>query len=280
MSTTLMSLARSSSRGFARWPPGVDFLFRSLMFSGWPTLIVENLVKYMPSQSTLPPWPQRTHSWPMSPGRTAELRVVRSYRLTHCRCYLLLLSYQAGIVSRSATDREAGRQHGFGDLALECLIPGRADRGWPGLRGVIARRGDCQDLADRPDPEGGPVSLDYLFTSVSRVRLDPEESRGALEDLVGPAEFAVLPLESRIRTRSSVVHGLGRQPRVRSDRGDQRRPARRRPVLRWRRPDPFARVDEFAQPKVLGQGGRQEKAGIGHRAVVVEGHIESVEAVR
>jgi hypothetical protein len=39
-------------------------------------------------------------------------------------------------------------------------------------------------------------------------------------------------------------------------------------------------VDRLAETEVLGQRGRQDQAGIGHQAVVVEGHIEPVEGVR
>src|ERR1035437_7664778 len=40
--TSLTSRRRSSSRGFARWPRGVDFFLRSSRLSGLPTLIVLN----------------------------------------------------------------------------------------------------------------------------------------------------------------------------------------------------------------------------------------------
>ena len=39
-------------------------------------------------------------------------------------------------------------------------------------------------------------------------------------------------------------------------------------------------VDEALQTEVVGQGGRQQESGVSHQAVVVEGHIEPVEAVR
>ena len=39
-------------------------------------------------------------------------------------------------------------------------------------------------------------------------------------------------------------------------------------------------LDELAQPEVVGEGGRQEEPRIGDQAVVVEGRIEAVEAVR
>ena len=35
-------------------------------------------------------------------------------------------------------------------------------------------------------------------------------------------------------------------------------------------------VYEFPQPQVLGEGGRQQQAGIGHQAVVVEGYLDAV----
>lgn len=39
-------------------------------------------------------------------------------------------------------------------------------------------------------------------------------------------------------------------------------------------------IDELLQAQVLHQGGRQQEPGIGHQAVIVEGRVESVEAVR
>ena len=39
-------------------------------------------------------------------------------------------------------------------------------------------------------------------------------------------------------------------------------------------------VDEGLQAEVVGQGGRQEEARVGHQAVVVEGRVKPVEAVR
>ena len=38
-------------------------------------------------------------------------------------------------------------------------------------------------------------------------------------------------------------------------------------------------VDEFPQAQVLGEGGRQEQAGIGHQAVIVEGDADAVGVV-
>ena len=38
-------------------------------------------------------------------------------------------------------------------------------------------------------------------------------------------------------------------------------------------------VYEFPQTQVLGEGGRQEQAGIGHQAVVVEGDLDAVGVV-
>ena len=35
-------------------------------------------------------------------------------------------------------------------------------------------------------------------------------------------------------------------------------------------------VDEFPQAQVLGEGGRQEQAGIGHQAVIVKGDADTV----
>ncbi len=39
-------------------------------------------------------------------------------------------------------------------------------------------------------------------------------------------------------------------------------------------------VDEALEAEVLGQGGRQEEPRVGHQAIVVEGRVEPVEAVR
>ena len=47
-----------------------------------------------------------------------------------------------------------------------------------------------------------------------------------------------------------------------------------------RRPEVEVLVDELPQAQVVGQRGRQEQARVGHQAVVVEGRVEPVEAVR
>jgi hypothetical protein len=39
-------------------------------------------------------------------------------------------------------------------------------------------------------------------------------------------------------------------------------------------------VDERLQAEMVGQGGRQDEPGIGHQAIIVEDHVEPVEAVR
>jgi hypothetical protein len=39
-------------------------------------------------------------------------------------------------------------------------------------------------------------------------------------------------------------------------------------------------VEKLSQPQVLGQRGRLDEPGVGHQALVVEGHIDGVEAVR
>jgi len=38
-------------------------------------------------------------------------------------------------------------------------------------------------------------------------------------------------------------------------------------------------IDQCLETEVLGQGGRQDQPGICHQAVIVEGRVESVEAV-
>ena len=43
---------------------------------------------------------------------------------------------------------------------------------------------------------------------------------------------------------------------------------------------PDVLIDEALQAQVLGQCRRQEEPRIGHQAIVVEGRIEAVEAVR
>jgi hypothetical protein len=39
-------------------------------------------------------------------------------------------------------------------------------------------------------------------------------------------------------------------------------------------------LDEVLEAKMLGQGGRQQEPGVGHQAIVVEGRVEAVQAVR
>jgi hypothetical protein len=39
-------------------------------------------------------------------------------------------------------------------------------------------------------------------------------------------------------------------------------------------------LDQLPEAQVLGQCGRQQETGVGHQAVVVEGDVEAVEAVR
>jgi len=47
----------------------------------------------------------------------------------------------------------------------------------------------------------------------------------------------------------------------------------------WRLPEVEVLLDKLLQAEMLGQGGGQEKPGIGHEAVVVKGHTEPVEGV-
>jgi len=44
--------------------------------------------------------------------------------------------------------------------------------------------------------------------------------------------------------------------------------------------EPDVLVDQLLEPEVLGQRGRQQEPSVGHQPVVVEGHLEPVEAVR
>ena len=39
-------------------------------------------------------------------------------------------------------------------------------------------------------------------------------------------------------------------------------------------------VDQLAQAQMVSQGGRQEEPRVGHQAIIVEGRVEAVEAVR
>jgi hypothetical protein len=39
-------------------------------------------------------------------------------------------------------------------------------------------------------------------------------------------------------------------------------------------------VEQLAQAQMLGQGGRGDQPGVGHRMIVVEGHADGVETVR
>jgi hypothetical protein len=47
-----------------------------------------------------------------------------------------------------------------------------------------------------------------------------------------------------------------------------------------RLPEVQVRLDELAQAEMRGEGGRQEEPRVGHQAIVVEGRVEPVEAVR
>jgi hypothetical protein len=47
-----------------------------------------------------------------------------------------------------------------------------------------------------------------------------------------------------------------------------------------RLPEVEVRLDQLAQAEMRGERGRQEEPGVGHQAIVVEGRIEPVEAVR
>src|SRR5450759_1551857 len=47
-----------------------------------------------------------------------------------------------------------------------------------------------------------------------------------------------------------------------------------------RLPEVPVRIDELAQAEMRAEGGRQEEPGVGHQAIVVEGCVEAVEAVR
>src|ERR1019366_1129104 len=93
-----------------------------------------------------------------------------------------------------------------GDLALQFLVPDRAGREWPGLRGVIARWGDCQDLADRLDPEGGPVGLDVSgHFCERRSNSAPKKAAALLRISLARRSSRFSRSSSRIRARSSVV---------------------------------------------------------------------------
>jgi hypothetical protein len=77
-----------------------------------------------------------------------------------------------------------------------------------------------------------------------------------------------------------VAHRVVDTVTTREGRGDERehlvagvRPARRSSQVE-------VRVYEFAQAEMMSQGGRQEEARVGHQAIVVEGRVNAVEAVR
>ena len=70
----------------------------------------------------------------------------------------------------------------------------RRRRAAPG--GVVGGRGDLQHPADRLDPERVPVGVDVRdHLRAAAVELRREESRRRLQDLVGPAQLPVLPLQ-------------------------------------------------------------------------------------
>ncbi len=47
----------------------------------------------------------------------------------------------------------------------------------------------------------------------------------------------------------------------------------------WRIPQVDVLVEELPQTQVLGQRGGQDQPGVGHEALVVEGHLKPVQAV-
>ncbi len=153
-----------------------------------------------------------------------------------------------------------------GTLLLEAI--GLADR-----RVEIDREG-CGP-GSRPGREGPPEEL----------AADPVE----LAD-VAPAEAAQERAQGR-GCLDRVTEDPGRPTRAkgvcvvdavapgerRGDEGQELvadvRPAMRPPELK-------VLVDQLAQAQVVSEGGRQEEPRVGHQTVVVEGHIEPVEAVR
>jgi len=78
---------------------------------------------------------------------------------------------------------------------------------------------------------------------------------------------------------TSMVKGASPGPAPGQSRVDQRH----RLVPYVGVPDGVAQVDvvveQLPQAKVLGEGGRQDEPGVGHQALVVEGHRDGVEAV-
>ena len=76
----------------------------------------------------------------------------------------------------------------------------------------------------------------------------------------------------RVRIINAVTAGKGRQ-----DQGQElvtdMRPTRRGAEVE-------VLVGELTEAEMGGQGRRQEEARIGHQPVIVEGHVEPVEAVR
>ena len=78
-----------------------------------------------------------------------------------------------------------------------------------------------------------------------------------------------------------VDGALTTQPRAQAAPPALRRPASATcslcsPAPPWRAAEGEVIVDEFLQAQVMGEGGRQEQAGIGHQAVVVKDDADSV----
>jgi hypothetical protein len=83
-----------------------------------------------------------------------------------------------------------------GDVGLQCLITDGSRGRWPALGRIVGRWGDRQDLADRLDPEGRPVLVDVVAHLLERRSSSaPKKAAALLQDLAGPAELFVLPLE-------------------------------------------------------------------------------------
>ena len=102
------------------------------------------------------------------------------------------------------------------DLDLELLVAHGPGRRWTLLGHPIGIRGDLHpcSVSTRQigsTPNRGRCSSMKATTAAVAGRLPREESRGRLQDLIGPAQLEVLLFSSFIRARSSVV-SPGRSP--------------------------------------------------------------------
>jgi hypothetical protein len=96
------------------------------------------------------------------------------------------------------------------------------------------------------------------------------QGRGRLDREAEDATRAARP--QRVRVGDRVAPGKGRHDERQELVADVR-PAGRRAQVEMA-------LDELPEAQVMGQGDRQQEARVGHQAIVIEGHVEPVEAVR